>query len=102
MREISSTELCFTNSESYQVTKQVRFEDMSPVGRLEVLRQRDGDVIVSVISDDGRSAHVEFTTPMAGGGQSENTWSALVALYEAMKKDNDTRAQLRRFDEATA
>ena len=98
-REIVSTDLCFTNGTGYQVVKQVRFEDMSPIGRLEVLRQRDGDVIVSVITEDGAQAHVEFTTPMSGGGNSEHTWKALVALYEAMKADNDERPQTRQFSQ---
>ena len=96
-REIVSTDLCFTNGAGYQVVKQVRFEDMSPTGRLEVLRQCDGDVIVSVITGDGEMAHVEFTSPISGGGNSERTWKALVALYEAMKADNDDRPQTRQF-----
>jgi hypothetical protein len=74
----------------------VRFEDMSPTGRLTLFKQDDGDIIISAIDEHGGEAHVEFCAPMTGGGQSEATWHALLALYEAMKKDNE-RPQVRQF-----
>jgi hypothetical protein len=65
-----------------------RLEDMSQRGRLRVLIQSDGDVIVSAIQNDGRMADVEFCTPMSGGGGSRKTWEALHALAVAMQEDN--------------
>lgn len=65
-----------------------RLEDMSPKGRLRLLVQHDGDVIVSLIQDDGRMADVEFCTPGAGGGGSRRTWEALRNLVTAMEADN--------------
>jgi hypothetical protein len=68
-----------------------RFEDMSPRGRLRVLREQDGDVIVCVIPDP--QAHpgqpmlsVEFCT---SGGGSPRTHAALLNLLDAMAQDNE-------------
>jgi hypothetical protein len=97
MPERSSTSLCVGHNAGLRVVKQVRFEDMSPTGRLEILRQEDGDVIVSVIQDDHTSATVEFCAPMTGGGSSERTWKALRALFDSMEQDNKELAQVRRF-----
>lgn len=69
-----------------------RFEDMSPRGRLRVIQQDDGDMIVCVIEDPnsqgccaGLSASVEFCT---SGGKSRRTREALRALMHAMAEDN--------------
>lgn len=69
-----------------------RFEDMSPRGRLRVLQQDDGDMIVCVIEDmesggccAGLTASVEFCT---SGGKSPRTRAALLALMQAMAEDN--------------
>lgn len=67
-----------------------RFEDMSPRGRLRLLQQSDGDVLVCVISDpdgpdEGVSPSVEFCT---SGGKSPRTLTALRNLMEAMAEDN--------------
>ena len=69
-----------------------RFEDMSQRGRLQVLQQDDGDVIVTIIEDmDSRSpcaglgASVEFCT---SGGKSPKTRAALVALMLAIAEEN--------------
>lgn len=67
-----------------------RLEDMSRVGRLRLLIQDDGDIIVAVQSqtDDGFIAngdHVEFCT---SGGRSPNTLQALRDLFKAMELDN--------------
>ncbi|MGC1583319.1 MAG: hypothetical protein WA766_17675 [Candidatus Acidiferrales bacterium] len=82
-----------------------RFEDMSPLGMLRVQRQQDGDVIVTVVAGDHHGniesvSTVEFCTPMTGGGQSEKTWEALIALAEAMDEDNKAYKQNRRTETA--
>lgn len=76
-----------------------RFEDMSPTGRLRIMRQDDGDMIVVVIEGDGASNAVEFCTPMSGGGQSCRTHNALRVLMVAMAQDELERRQLRRFSD---
>ena len=70
-----------------------RFEDMSPRGRLQVLQQTDGDMIVCVIKDPnsqgccaGLAASVEFCT---SGGKSPRTLAALRMLMQAMAEDNE-------------
>ncbi len=72
-----------------------RFEDMSPRGRLRVIQQEDGDMIVEVIEDlhsksptAGLSAAVEFCT---SGGKSPKTREALRALMLAMAEENAER-----------
>lgn len=74
---------------------QERKEDMSPDGKLMLIVQADGDVIVSVTSsDEGTGAHasIEFCTPFSGGGGSPRTHKALLALVEAMQADNQDAA----------
>jgi hypothetical protein len=79
-----------------------RFEDMSPTGFLRIMRQTDGDVIIHIQSTDwsGKPVHadIEFCTVSCGGGQSLHTMNALVALIDAMKKDNEERPQYRDHD----
>ncbi len=69
-----------------------RREDMSPEGRLQVLIQADGDVIITAMSPDldGRltTASVEFCAPGAGGGRSPKTKAALIELARAILEDN--------------
>lgn len=69
-----------------------RIEDMSSRGRLRVIQQDDGDIIVAVQSmEDGclqNGDSVEFCTGFSGGGKSPNTLNALYALMDAIKKDN--------------
>ncbi len=72
-----------------------RFEDMSRRGRLRVLQQDDGDMIVEVVEDldsqspsAGLSASVEFCT---SGGKSPKTRAALLNLMLAMAEDNAAR-----------
>jgi len=67
-----------------------RKEDMSPDGRLRVFQQDDGDVIISIVpSSDGIKMlpSAEFCT-RSGGGRSPHTRKAILALMEAMRKDN--------------
>jgi len=69
-----------------------RNEDMSPDGKLELIMQDDGDVIVIVDGYDGmenkKRVSVEFTFPGGGGGRSPNTRKALIELAHAMELDN--------------
>lgn len=72
-----------------------RNEDMSPDGTLTIYMQEDGDLLVVVngrgTSERLRMAEVEFCTVGAGGGRSSHTRKALVALAEAIEKDNEER-----------
>jgi uncharacterized protein (DUF849 family) len=69
-----------------------RIEDMSRRGRLRLIQQDDGDIIVAVQSmHDGLlepGDSVEFCTGFGGGGKSPHTFNALHALMEAIRKDN--------------
>jgi hypothetical protein len=78
-----------------------RFEDMSRRGRLRIIQQDDGDMIVYVIEDPnsingGASAGVEFCT---SGGKSPKTREALRALMLAMAEDNADRPHCHRRGE---
>lgn len=78
-----------------------RFEDMSPRGRLRLLQQSDGDILVCVVSDpngpdEGVSPSVEFCT---SGGKSPKTLAALSALMAAMAEDNQDRPHCSRRGE---
>lgn len=81
-----------------------RKEDMSPDGRLRLLIQDDGDVIVVALSPgdelhDPSMTSVEFCTPFAGGGGSKRTFKALHALAKAMQEDNEDASQAHRRGE---
>jgi flavin-dependent dehydrogenase len=69
-----------------------RLEDMSPRGRLRIIQQDDGDIIVAVQSMEegllGIGDSVEFCSGFGGGGKSPHTRQALLALMEAIKLDN--------------
>ena len=67
-----------------------RNEDMSRDGKLRLIQQEDGDIIVSVInSEDKFMPSVEFCSIHCGGGRSPHTIKALRNLMKAMKKDNE-------------
>lgn len=70
-----------------------RREDMSPLGRLALFLQPDGDVIVTICPDPEAAWQnsVEFCQPFSGGGRSPKTLKALRALADAMAKDNEAR-----------
>ena len=78
-----------------------RFEDMSPTGRLKLIRQDDGDIIIAIIPDPDNAQRsyvdkqVEFCTH-GGGGQSPKTLSALYALMDAIEQDNTEEKQYRK------
>jgi hypothetical protein len=78
-----------------------RYEDMSPDGKLQLVVEEDGDVIVIVQSGDtgqlgqtGQRASVQFCT-FGGGGQSQHVRDALLHLIQAIQKDNAERPQHR-------
>lgn len=64
-----------------------RKEDMSVNGRIRLLRQEDGDMIIAVIDDEGHMASVEFCVTSAGG-KSPRTHEALCNLALAIMEDN--------------
>jgi hypothetical protein len=79
-----------------------RFEDMSPRGRLSLMVQEDGDIIVGIIPSSLEEFHTrglvqttEFCTLGMGGGQSPNTRKALFDLIKAIEKDNREHPQHR-------
>jgi len=67
-----------------------RREDMG-AGELRLLRQEDGDMCVSVISEEGDMAGIEFCTPITGGGRSPKVLDALYALARAVLEENQSR-----------
>lgn len=79
-----------------------RFEDMSQRGRLRVMQQTDGDMIVCVVSDPDHAVHrgaavsVEFCT---SGGKSPKTREALLALMLAMADENSDKPHCNRRGE---
>lgn len=66
-----------------------RNEDMSRLGRLRLLQQTDGDIIIAVQSEENGLIQpgdsVEFCT---SGGRSPHTLAALRNLMKAMELDN--------------
>jgi len=78
-----------------------RFEDMSPRGRLRVLQQDDGDMIVCVIEDPNSSTRGEMTSVefCTSGGKSPKTREALLALMLAMAEENAARPHCHRRGE---
>ncbi len=66
---------------------------MSATGKLRLLIQEDGDVIVAVTDEEGRMIDIEFCAPGSGGGRSPKTWRALHALAQAMREDSDPTPQ---------
>lgn len=77
-----------------------RYEDMSPLGRLRLIEQPDGDMIVCIIPDPNEDKFLklfpsaEFCT-IQGGGQSQNVLKALRNLRDAIEKDNKEKPQHR-------
>ena len=73
-----------------------RFEDMGAVKRLRIIRDGDGDILVSISAgrmplggpDPDTEASVEFCIK---GGHSPRTLRALVAVMTAMEEDEADR-----------
>lgn len=63
---------------------------MSQDGYLELFRDNEGDIIISVINKERKRSSVEFCW---SGGYSKNTFKALKILMESMKKDNQENPQ---------
>jgi hypothetical protein len=81
--------------------KAERFEDMSQRGRLRVVQQDDGDMVVGIVEDPagpngGVMVGVEFCT---SGGKSPKTLTALRRLMQAMAEDNADRPHCHRRGE---
>lgn len=72
-----------------------RTGDMGEGTKLQVCREDDGDLIVSVVPQDHRFSvdgqQVQFCVPGSGGGRSPRTWEALQALWKAMALDAQER-----------
>ena len=64
-----------------------RREDMGN-GRLRLILDGDSDLCISVISDEGEMAGVEFCTPFSGGGRSPKVREALLDLCRAIREEN--------------
>lgn len=61
--------------------------------RLILHIQEDGDIVVTVLQKKGdhiEKAEIEFCTSLSGGGRSPKTFVALVKLFEAMQKEDDS------------
>ena len=73
-------------------TEITRLEDMSPDGSLELFKQDDGDIIMTVRArnevGDWGCAEIEFC---ASGTRSPHTHFALHALFAAMEQDEAER-----------
>lgn len=71
-----------------------RLEDMSYDGKLQLIKQDDGDIIVVVIPPSEGTPSLRRRLPISvefcagsGGGSSHNTLMALYALFQAMQND---------------
>jgi len=69
-----------------------RWEDMGQ-GRLQLFREEDGDMIVTVIDPEGQSSTVQFCTYGSGGGQSPKVLKALYTLASAILEENQSAPQ---------
>lgn len=78
-----------------------RYEDMSPDGKLELIKQFDGDIIVCITPPSENEPWnlrrlplaVEFCTH-SGGGTSPRTLEALNNLFRAMLEDCNDKLDL--------
>lgn len=63
--------------------------DMGEGLKLQLLRDGDGDIIVSVLPDKHKFGDMalEFCVPGTGGGKSPETFAALQALMRGMEED---------------
>ncbi len=73
----------------WPVAKDVgRYGDMSSKAFLRVGLDNENDVYMSIVGHDGDMADIEFCIVGLGGGKSERTRAALIALMVAMEEDN--------------
>lgn len=74
-----------------------RRDDMTQQAKLTVMLCDDGDVIIGILNSEAPGgtiiplASVEFCELGSGGGRSEHTRDALIALIDAIDKDNAER-----------
>lgn len=70
-------------------------DDMGEHRKLQLLRDGDGDIIVSVLPVNHRFTEMaaEFCVPGHGGGRSHHTFNAMLALMQAMELDTLKREQ---------
>jgi hypothetical protein len=88
-----------SDSDSWMIRRASRIGDMHPRKTFTIHENQDGDIVVSIgigkLPIGGlfgeENAVVEFCSLTAGGGRSSNTHKALLALMDAMKKDNEER-----------
>lgn len=70
-----------------------RKEDMSPRGKLVLLEEGNGDIVLEIIPDPNDFPHrknrVEFCTYFPGGSRSPRTHKALSDLMDAMERDSN-------------
>lgn len=80
------------------MTVYLRYEDDSPTGSISVVIGDDGDAHITVFSKPDRNElrfGMRFRMEMTGGGQSPRVRNALLALAEAIRRDNEERPQSR-------
>lgn len=74
-----------------------RFGDMHPTRSIKLLKQRSGDVVMSitqdgvVVAENGRFRSLAMVEFCVSGGRSPHTLQALYALMEAIERDNAER-----------
>lgn len=78
-----------------------RYEDMSPDGKLELIKQFDGDIIVSITPPSENEPWYKRQLPLSvefcthgGGGTSPRTLEALNNLFKAMQEDCNDKLDL--------
>lgn len=75
----------------------VRIGDMHPTRSIKLIKQRSGDVVMSitqdgvVVAENGRSRSLAMVEFCVSGGRSPHTLQALYALKEAIERDNVER-----------
>lgn len=85
--------------DSWTQSRVGRIGDMHPLKALTIHQNKDGDIVLSIcingmplgglVGDE--NATLEFCSMAGGGGRSTHTRKALLALMEAIKKDNEER-----------
>lgn len=70
-----------------------RREDMSTAGMIGIYIQDDGDIIIKVKDDRGRTGAIEFCSVGSGGGRSQRVRDALIELAVAIQEENAINPQ---------
>lgn len=77
------------SSDSSQVPINELLGRREGMGRLQLIRQEDGDICVAVIDAEGYMAGIEFCTQGSGGGRSPKVLQALYDLAQAISDENN-------------